>query len=115
LTLFLALWNTFGSEVVWVTSRTLSVKRDLFGFGRTTAFSAESICNMRAVGVFGRPPVWSYNFALYGFGPGVVAFEQDRRTRRFGMQLEEGEARQLVERLRQHLPLKAFLDDRHEA
>ncbi len=46
-----------------------------------------------------------------GFGGGTIAFDRDGETHRFGNQLEEGEARKIVQVLSHYPPADAIGPD----
>lgn len=108
LALYLWLWNAFGNEVVRIGGSALSLKRDILGLGVRRSFPITGVSNLRAAGLFGSLHSWSYGMAWYGLSPGVVAFEHEGKTHRFGIQLEEQEAHELVEALKRYLPSRAF-------
>ncbi len=98
------LWTAFGKEVIGIASGVLTIKRDVFGRGPKKAFPAHEILNIRPIGFFGRMMTWEGGLAYWGLTGGTVAFDWRGRTHRFGIQLEEHEARDLVELLRPCLP-----------
>jgi len=101
------LWHAFGKEIVRVGSGILAIKRDILGLGPVRSFQTMEISDLRAAGYFGNTRSWSSGMAQWGISGGTVAFDYRAKTRRFGIQLEEREAREVVERLRPHLPERA--------
>ena len=106
------LWTAFGKEVIFVDYESLQIKRDLFGRGPTRAFVLRDISRFRAAGLYGTPHTFERSMAPWGLTGGMIAFELDGKTRRFGLQLEEKEAHALVEKMRPYLPESAFERDR---
>ncbi len=102
-------WNAFGKEIVRIESGLLTTKRDVFGLGPIKSFQTMEISNLRAAGFFGNMTSWSAGMAFWGLSGGTVAFDYKDKTHRFGIQLEEKEARKIVERLGAYLPETAFL------
>lgn len=101
-------WNAFGKEIVRVESDLLRIKRDVFGLGPIRNFQTMEISNLRAAGFFGSLDSWSAGMAFWGLSGGTVAFDYKNKTHRFGIQLEEKEAREIVKRLGAYLPETAF-------
>jgi hypothetical protein len=100
------LWQTFGREVVTVANGSLVLSKDVLGFSsfaRTRRFDIAQIQNLRASGLFGSFQNWSGMLKVYGINGGVVAFESGDKTHRFGIHLEEDEARQVVQDLQPYL------------
>ncbi len=101
------LWNAFGREIVAIDSEGLSIKRDVFGIGPTKTLSPNDISKLRASGLFGNLYTWSGAMAYWGLSGGVIAFDLQGTTHRFGLQLEEQEAHAVVERMQGFLPESA--------
>lgn len=99
------LWNAFGKEVVTVRVGTLVLKRDILGFGRSRVFPVSEISHLRASGLFGSFLLgWAGGLNYWGLSGGVIVFESGGKTHRFGIHLEEDEARQVVAELVRYLP-----------
>jgi len=100
------LWQAFGKEVVTVGNGSLALGKNLFGFdrfARIRRFDIAQIQNLRASGPFGSFCGWSSMLKFYGLTGGVVAFESGGKTHRFGIQLQEDEARQVVQDFQPYL------------
>jgi hypothetical protein len=98
------LWMAFGREIIRAgEGGVLTVKRDVFGLGSTKTFPIHAISDLRAAGLFGNPYSWSASMSHWGLSGGTVAFDHDGKTHRFGIHLEEDEARAVAERLRSYL------------
>jgi hypothetical protein len=99
------LWTAFGKEIVKVSEGELTIKRDILGRGRSRAFPIGSVANLRAAGFFPSSSYWSnyLAFANQGIAGGTVAFDCQGKIQRFGVQLEEPEAQQVVAELKPYL------------
>jgi hypothetical protein len=99
---YASLWLNYGTEIVWTDRLQLTIKRDLFGRGRTRTFEVRNISRLRAAGQYGSmmSSSWSSGMAQWGMVGGNIAFEYGGKTHRFGIWLEEQEAQEVVERLR---------------
>ena len=102
------LWNAFGNEVITFDRDRLRIKRDLFGRGPSSTFLVGGISRLRAAGLFGEAYTLERGLAPWGLTGGMIAFEVDGKTRRFGLQLGEEEAHALVEKMRPQLPDSVF-------
>ena len=98
------LWHAFGREIVTVSGGTLTIKRDVFGFGPARAYDTGEVRNLRALGYFGSLMSWSFGMVTWGLSGGTVAFGYRGKTHRFGIQLEEPEAEVVADALRPYLP-----------
>ena len=98
------LWSAFGKEVVKVQQGFLTIKRDILGFGSTRSFLTDTVTNLRASGFFPSNSYWENYFAQIKLAGGTVGFDVQGKTHRFGIQLTESEARNVVEGLKPHLP-----------
>jgi hypothetical protein len=105
------LWWLFGYEEIQVDGETLEVGRSLGPFHQQKAISAGGVRNLRASGFFGNPWIkgnyWSVNGYWWGFGGGTIAFDFEGKTQRFGIQLEEAEAQDVIDGLKPFLPAGA--------
>src|SRR5208282_1174585 len=100
---YLVLWHIVGKEIVTIANGQLTIKREILGFGRSHIYPVTKIRNLRASGIFGSPCTLAGMMNAWGLRGGVVAFDCDGKTHRFGAHLEEDEARQVVENLQSHL------------
>jgi hypothetical protein len=97
------LWTAFGKEIVKVREGALSIKRDILGYGRIRSYPIGTVANLRASGFFPSDSYWSNYLAQMKLAGGTVGFESRGRTERFGIQLKEEEARQVVQELSPYL------------
>jgi hypothetical protein len=105
-TAYVCLWMAFGRELVTVSYGNLILKMDILGYGRSKVFPVSQVLNLRASGLFGSfLQGWSGTWNAYGLSGGVIAFESGGKTHRFGIQLEEDEAQEVVAQLAKHLPM----------
>jgi hypothetical protein len=95
-------WNIFGREVITVTEEYLSIRHEVLGIGRSRIFDLEHIQTLRyAAPVF---DYWQVMYAFYGFGQGSIAFDYGAKTFRFGSNIDEPEAKVLIETIKQRFP-----------
>jgi len=89
------LWMLVGREMVLVNGAILAIKRDIFGLGRVREYDWSAVANLRAA-----PPTGDGQKRLgaisLGASEGAIAFDYGARTWRFGSDLDEAEAAQLV-------------------
>jgi len=100
LAVYTFLWTAFGKEVISVDQGILTIKKDLFGYGFKKELPIHELNNLRTSAPFGS--TWSNR--QWGISGGTVAVDQNYKTHRFGISLEEPEARALVKELRSYLP-----------
>jgi hypothetical protein len=93
------LWAAFGKEIVQIKKGSITVKRDVLGFGRTRSFPVGSVANLRPSGIFPSTSYWENYLTQMRLGGGTVSFESQGKTARFGIQLTEQEAQEVVHEL----------------
>lgn len=93
-------WMLFGREVVFVTPQGIHVTRSIGAFRRGTNCRADHISDLRSVdegtpSMFGgrNMPAWF----MSGFSYGAIKFDYGSRTLGFGLELERGEAKKIVD------------------
>lgn len=98
--IYIFLWSLAGRERVLISPAILSVKRELFGFGRVREYELAHVSDLRSAPSTYNPFDFRSGLQFWGIGGGTVAFDHGASTVRFGASLEEGEAKSLVETLR---------------
>ena len=94
--LYAFLWGAFGYELLTGEHGVLNIKRSIFGYGTSKIYEITKISNLRAAGFFATAMSWSFSMAYWGLSGGTVAFDYDGKARRFGINLNEDDANQLV-------------------
>jgi hypothetical protein len=94
------LWSIVGHEIVSLNSVTLSIRREVLGFGRSREYDLPSVKNLRIdrTPINSRGLIWSYDSR--SMLSGAIAFDYGSKTFRFGGGLDEAEASQIIERLK---------------
>jgi hypothetical protein len=98
------LWTAFGKEIIRVKEGTLTVKRDVLGYGRSRSFPIGADTNLRASGIFPSASYWDNYLTQMKIGGGTVGFDSQGQRARFGIQLTEPEAQEVVRELKPYLP-----------
>ena len=96
-------WHLFGSEVLAVEGRELVLKWKFPPFSRAKRYELASIRDLRALQV----PPWGFRLGSrpqFGNAACALAFDYGARTVRFGVSLDEAEAKLLVKELGQRYP-----------
>jgi len=95
------LWAVAGKDVVTVTDRAVTLKRDVLGRGPTRTYEIDRLRALRVV------PWWKYNaWATRGhrrwlfWGGGPIGLDHDGRTTQFASGVHEAEAYRIVDRVR---------------
>lgn len=99
LTMFALLWNILGREVISVGRKHLSIKNDVLGYGRWRQYESSQI---KALRVSKTKDAWGsldYTMQCWGLFGGMLAFEYQNRTYRFGMGIEASAAREILQRI----------------
>jgi hypothetical protein len=90
------LWQVMGKEIVTVHGQTFTARRDIGGFGFDKEYNLAQMRDLRIVQVGFNPLDVSSSLQLWGVGGGVIAFDYGAKTYRFGIGLDEAEAKQSV-------------------
>jgi hypothetical protein len=97
------LWTAFGKEIVTIGEGELTIKRDVLGHGRTRRFPIGSVANLRASGVFPSSSYWGNYLVQQKLAGGTVGFDVQGQVKKFGIQLTEPEAQEVVRELKPYL------------
>jgi len=96
------LWSMTGHEIVSLTPTSLTIRRDILGFGRSREYDLPSVKNLR---IDNTALNSRYN---QGFSPtlaaGTIAFDYGSKTFRFAGGVDEAEASHLIELLKSRYP-----------
>lgn len=98
-------WQVMGKEIVTVQGETLTTQREGGGIGFPKEYDVQQMANLRVDPPRFSPFDVSASFQLWGIGGGVIAFESDGKTRRFGAGLDEAEAKQVVDSLKRRFKI----------
>jgi hypothetical protein len=90
------LWQVMGKEIVTVRDGILTLRRDIGGFGLNKVYDLDQVRELRAEPAVFDPMDLSMALQLWGIGGGAIAFDYEGKTRRFGIGLDETEAKQAV-------------------
>ena len=97
-------WTAFGKEIVTIREGALSIKRDILGYGRARSFPVGNVSNLRASGWFPSNSYWANYLVQLKLAGGTVGFDFHGQVKKFGIQLTEPEAQEVVRVLKPHLP-----------
>jgi len=98
------LWQVRGCEVITVSPTALSIKREVFGFGRAKHYDVAEIRELRVSPLIISPSEARSGMSLWGLSGGALAFDYGSRTFRFGAGIDEAEARTILETITSRLP-----------
>jgi hypothetical protein len=98
--LYVCLWMFRGREVLVLSPHTLTTRREVFGLGRSKEYDLHHIRNLRVAPVSWNPYDWTGGMSFWGVGGGPIAFDYGSSTVRLAGNLEEAEAREIVNELR---------------
>ena len=98
------LWNAAGHEIISLTPTSLTLRRDILGFGRSKEYDLPSVKNLRTVPSLGNS---NFNYTTQSLAGGAMAFDYGAKTFRFGGGLDEAEAAHLIDVLKSRYPFDA--------
>lgn len=96
-------WTAFGKEIVQIREGNLTIKRNILGRGRMRIFPIGTVSNLRASGLFPSSSYWENYLAPLKLGGGMIGFDSQGQTHRFGIQLTESEAQNVVQELKPYV------------
>jgi hypothetical protein len=97
-------WQIVGKEIIQVNNEVMRVSRHIFRWKRVSEYAIESVLDLRV-----SIPHQSYfgffqNFKKLLGKNGLIALDYGAKTFRFGLEIEEAEAKQIVSVLQQRYP-----------
>jgi hypothetical protein len=98
---YIWLWMLVGKERILMGASTLHVKRDVLGLGRTRAYELYKIRNLRLAPQLAGWRDTGATVRLAGLAGGLVAFEYEGKTVRFGAAIDDAEGRMILDRMKQ--------------
>lgn len=102
LAIYAWLWQVFGKEIAIVRGQMFKTRRDIGGFGFDQEYDLFHVRDLRVGQVAFNPLELSSSFQLWGIGGGVIVFDYGAKTHRFGVGLDEVEAKQAVTAIKSH-------------
>lgn len=104
------LWQLMGKEILTARGQTLTLRRDIGGFGLNKEYSLVQLRDLRIGPVGVMPFEFSASLQLWGVSGGVISFDHRERTYRFGAGLDEAEAKQIVTAIKQRFKIQGSHD-----
>ena len=98
---YIWLWMLVGKERILMGTSMLHVKRDVLGLGRTRTYELYRIRNLRVAPQPTGPRDTGAALKFAGLAGGLIAFEHEGKTIRFGAAIAETEGRMIVDRMKQ--------------
>ncbi|MFZ5904694.1 MAG: hypothetical protein ACOYZ8_14200 [Chloroflexota bacterium] len=103
--LYALLWQLAGKEIIEINGQAIRIGRSIFGIHFPKEYTSQYIKDLRVS--TSMPPDmfgWSRTFALWGLGPGMIAFDYGAKTIRFSSGVDEAEAKQIISEILQNYP-----------
>jgi len=98
---YMWLWMLVGKERILMGTSALRLKRDVLGLGPTRSYELLRVYNLRVATKPASPRDTAVTPRLASLIGGLIAFEYEGKTIRFGAALDEAGAQMIVERMRQ--------------
>lgn len=104
--LYTWLWQLVGKEIIEVGYNGIKIRRVVLRLGRQKEYLASHIKDLRAVSMMAgtNPFGWRRTSWNWGLSGGSIAFDYGVQTFRFGIGVDEAEAKQIVERITGRFP-----------
>jgi len=94
------LWMAVGKEIVSLRPGVLSIRRDVFGLGRSHEYDLAHVRGLRLSPQVSDPFGRTSGTRFWGIGGGLIAFDYGAKTFRFGAGVDEAEASQIIGELK---------------
>ena len=98
---YIWLWMLVGKERILMGTSVLRLKRDVLGLGPTRTYQLFRVHDLRIATRPVGPRDTAVTPRLARLVGGLIAFEYEGKTIRFGSSIDEAEAQMIVERMRQ--------------
>lgn len=97
------LWQFTGREIIIVENSVLRISRQIFNWNKFLEYSTQDISNLRANNP--QPVLFAQTkiFRNISGQNGMIAFDHGTKTVRFGFEIEEAEAKQIISVLQEFL------------
>lgn len=101
--IYILLWQLFGKELIAVSNQAIIVNRVIFGLKIPREYDASHIRGLRISTLPEPADLFGFYRAtrVTGFSGGLIAFDYGAKTIRFGMGIDEAEARQILTEITQ--------------
>ncbi|MEO6884106.1 MAG: hypothetical protein ABI199_08790 [Bacteroidia bacterium] len=96
-------WRMFGKEIIDINNETFSITKMLSGKGKEELFELKDIHELHLFEGREKGFFKSLNNSYWVIGFGSVAFDYDGKEIKFGLQVEEEEAKQLMKMVKYRL------------
>jgi hypothetical protein len=95
------LWHLAGKENIEVSYKTIKIQNTVFGFGRTKEYLATHVRDLRVspLGFDGNVFGWSKGINFWCRYGGLITFDYGAKTFHFGCDIDEAEAKQILEKI----------------
>jgi len=103
-TLYVWLWQIKGCEVITISPTSLSIKREIFGYGPTKHYDVSEFRQFRVAPLTYNPTDFRTGMAFWGIGGGTLAFDYGFKTFRFGSGIDEAEGRIILQTITSRFP-----------
>jgi len=104
------LWQIAGKEIIEVNLQSLKLSRQIIRWIRSNSFSLESVSDLRV-----SQPRWEMTqlspIRTLPRHNGMIAFDYGAKTFRFGLDIDEAEAKQIISAMRPYLVNKSQLSN----
>ncbi len=99
-------WGIFGKERLLIKKAQIKLTKTIFGFGIKREFSTNEILKVSFNKVKTNDFLARGNLAVWGLGKGKVQIDLAKKSHSFGLALEDNEAIQIVEILKERFSIK---------
>lgn len=93
-------WSLAGKEVIQVNLQGITIRKQIFGMGRSKEYLADYIKDLR----ISPPPHNRYRRRGFVFASGIIGFDYGAKTFRFGNGVDEAEAKLILAEIKRHSP-----------
>jgi hypothetical protein len=99
------LWNIGGKEIIEITPQSIRLRSQIFNLGRTKNYPLERVKNLRFAPPSKAPDLPDTVVDPYGISLTIdwLAFDYEAKTVWFARSINEAEAKQLLDSIKQHL------------
>lgn len=109
--IFILLWNLAGRERITVAQGMLKIEKNILGFGQSREFSLSSTRDFRVVADGNSNSFFANRNAMsfWGYVNGPIVFDYGMKTIKFGLGIDEAEAKYILEVLNGYIEDKTLI------
>jgi len=97
------LWSRAGQERIILTEEQLSIKKSIYGYGKSAAYAVENVADVKVSELSKQSFQYQIESSFWVIGGERIDFAHVDRRYRFGRKIDDAHARKIVQKMRKRL------------